>query len=191
MARRCNAFGIAYFRFDHRGCGESEGVFEKDTSLDARCADLISAVQTIVVRKDTSDRIGLFGSSMGGAVCISVAKAVKVAAMVTFAAPIRSRSINKTIETMDDPKTINPSFDGKNLQFDLSDKLPNLHTILIFHGEEDQVVPPSNAREIYAKAGNPKKLIMQKGGDHPMSDIKHQEHFIREAASWFKNGLVT
>jgi alpha-beta hydrolase superfamily lysophospholipase len=191
LAKKCNANGLAYFRFDHRGCGESEGVFEKDTSLDARCADLLNAVETVLTRNDTGKRIGLFGSSMGGAVCISLANAVKIEAMVTFAAPVRSRGINKTIENSDDSNNSYPLFDGKNLQFDLSDKLSNLHNILVFHGDEDRVVPPSNAREIYTKAGNPKKLIMQKGGDHPMNDVKHQEHFIRKAAFWFRNGLMT
>ncbi len=27
LADQCNRFGIAYFRFDHRGCGGSEGKF--------------------------------------------------------------------------------------------------------------------------------------------------------------------
>jgi hypothetical protein len=29
LARRCNDFGIAFFRFDHRGCGKSKGFLKK------------------------------------------------------------------------------------------------------------------------------------------------------------------
>ena len=29
LAKRCGEFGIAFFRFDHRGCGKSEGVFKE------------------------------------------------------------------------------------------------------------------------------------------------------------------
>ncbi|MCP4023634.1 MAG: damage-inducible protein CinA, partial [Desulfobacteraceae bacterium] len=36
--------GIAFFRFDHRGCGQSSGDFLKDTSLEKRATDFINAV---------------------------------------------------------------------------------------------------------------------------------------------------
>ena len=68
LARACNALGLAYLRFDHRGCGRSQGEFEKVTSLAARCRDLKSAIETVKAWPDTSDQIGLFGSSMGGTV---------------------------------------------------------------------------------------------------------------------------
>jgi len=55
-----------------------------------------------------------------------------------------------------------------------------------FHGEADNVVPFSDALEIYQKARNPKKLIRQPGGNHLMSNQVHQKEFIREAALWFK-----
>ena len=29
LAEQCNRLGIAYFRFDHRGCGSSQGEFER------------------------------------------------------------------------------------------------------------------------------------------------------------------
>jgi esterase/lipase len=147
---------------------------------------LISAIKTIQIRKDVGDRIGLFGSSMGGAVCISVAAEFNVDALVTFAAPVRSSSIIEAPEKSDNSNTQKPLFDKKYLKSNLSNKLSSLHHILIFHGDSDNLVPPSNAREIYEKAGNPKKLIMQKDGDHRMSNKEHQENFVREAALWFK-----
>ncbi len=91
LADQCNRFGIAYFRFDHRGCGRSEGKFEAVTSIEARCKDLADAVAVITGTTDTSDRFGLFGSSMGGTVCLSVAGELGAHTLVTFAAPIRSR----------------------------------------------------------------------------------------------------
>jgi len=53
LAEQCNRLGIAYFRFDHRGCGSSEGEFDLVTSLEARCRDLIAAAETINNRIDT------------------------------------------------------------------------------------------------------------------------------------------
>ena len=189
LALKCNESGIAFFRFDHRGCGQSEGAFQEVTSLEARCIDLLSAVKCIQSRSDIGNRLGLFGSSMGGAVCISVANLLEVNAMVTFAAPVRSSSIMEALKKTYDSNAMPPLFEEKYLRSDLSDKLSNLHHILIFHGDSDNVVPPSNAQEIYSKAAEPKKLIMQRQGDHRMSTKEHQTNFIKEAVNWFKTHL--
>jgi alpha-beta hydrolase superfamily lysophospholipase len=187
LARQCNTCGIAFFRFDHRGCGQSQGIFQDVTSLEVRCNDMISAIKIIQNRKDTGNRIGLFGSSMGGAVCLSVFAESDAYSIVTCAAPVRSSSIIKKLEKSDDSDLLDPPFYKRYLDSDISDKLSSAHHILIFHGDSDDLVPPSNAREIYEKAGDPKKLIIQKHGDHRMSNKTHQETFVRESALWFKN----
>jgi alpha-beta hydrolase superfamily lysophospholipase len=182
LARRCNDFGIAFFRFDHRGCGKSEGVFKKVTSLDARRTDMLSAIETIRGHGYLDNKIGLFGSSMGGAVCISAAGRTKIDSIVVNVAPLRSCTIKRQTEKEDNEEY-------KKLFFDISGKLSGINRILIFHGNADQVVPFSNALELYEKAGGMKKLIIQENGDHLMSNKAHQEEFIREAGLWFKNGL--
>ena len=187
LAKQCNACGIAFFRFDHRGCGQSNGIFKDVTSLEARCNDLISAIKIIQNRKDTGSRIGLFGSSMGSAACISVAAIFDVDSIVINAAPVHNKSIIEAMEKSGKADALNPPFDKKYLQWDISDKLSDLHHILIFHGDSDDLVPLSNAKEIYEKAGDPKKLIIQKGGDHRMSNKTHQETFVRESSLWFKS----
>ncbi|HSQ85248.1 MAG TPA: alpha/beta fold hydrolase [Desulfobacterales bacterium] len=189
LARECNANGIAYFRFDHRGCGQSNGVFNEVTSLEGRRNDLISAIKTIQMRKDIGKKIGLFGSSMGGTVCISVADVLDIDAWVTYAAPVRSSSITVANKS-DDAEKINPLPDHKYLTWDISVQLKHLHHIFILHGDSDKIVPPANAHEIFTKSSNPKKMILQKGGNHPMSNKKHQKDFLREAVSWFKKWLI-
>ena len=171
LADRCTDAGIAYFRFDHRGCGASEGVFETDTSLPGRCNDLASALQTIQARDIVGDKVGLFGSSMGGAVCLSFASVHPVASVITVAALYQSSGI------IDQPQM--------NLAFDLSKNLSKLQNILIFHGDKDEVVPVSHAKTIYECAQPPKKLILQKDGDHRMSNQRHQDAFIRDAVDWY------
>jgi alpha-beta hydrolase superfamily lysophospholipase len=171
LADRCNEAGIAYFRFDHRGCGASQGVFETDTSLQARCNDLLSALQTIQAMDMTTEKIGVFGSSMGGAVCLAFASVHPVASLVTFAALYQSSGI------IDQQQM--------NLRFDLRENLSKLHHILIFHGDRDEVVPVSQAKTIYEQARFPKKLILQKGGDHRMSDGAHQDAFVHDAVRWY------
>jgi len=189
LARQCNAFGIAFFRFDHRGCGESQGDFAKVTSLGARSKDLLSAVGLMRESADTANHIGLFGSSMGAAACLAIAREARAKTVVTFAAPVRSRSVHGRIEKHYNINDTQGSLDTLNLDFDISDKLADIHNILIFHGDADTVVPFSNALEIYQKAARPKKLIRQPGGDHMMSQKAHQKHFITEAALWFKSSF--
>ena len=187
LARHCNALGVAFFRFDHRGCGHSQGDFTEVTSLAARTRDLLAAVRLMRECPDTGKRIGLFGSSLGGATCLSAAAESGAEPLVTFAAPVRSRSIDGAMEDrhqLDDSRRQLVKLD---LDFDISDKLAGIHHILIFHGEADNIVPFSDALEIYHKARNPKKLIRQPGGDHLMSNQTHQKQFIRQAAQWFSS----
>ena len=186
LARQCNKIGLAFFRFDHRGTGQSEGDFYEVTTLQSRCEDLSSAVRLMQERDETGDNIGLFGSSMGGAACLCTAREFNIGAMVVFAAPVRSLPIVDAAASSDEISMKDLQFYKKNLNFDLSDYLDELRNILIFHGDADKIVPPSDAEEIFLKAAKPKKLIMQKGGDHPMNDPAHQTEFIKEAAAWFR-----
>jgi alpha-beta hydrolase superfamily lysophospholipase len=189
LADRCNRLGIAYFRFDHRGCGSSEGTFEEVTSLEARCKDLAAAVAAILGSNDTARRFGLFGSSMGGTVCLNVANELGADVLVTFAAPIRSRIQQNGFSKSSSANLSEIFLDARKRPFDISDRLPDIANILIFHGDADAVVPVYHAEEIYKLAKQPKRLIKQSQGDHPMSQEAHQKVFISEASLWFKKAL--
>ncbi len=189
LARQCNRIGIAYFRFDHRGCGRSTGKFEEVTSLEDRCRDLIDAVSVISDITDIGDRFGLFGSSMGGTVCLSVASELGADTLVTFAAPIHSQILEKRLPISENSDSPEIFIDTWKRRFDISDRLPEISNILIIHGEADDVVPISHAEKIHELAKQPKQLIKQKHGDHPMSNEAHQKVFVREASLWFKQGL--
>lgn len=178
LAKACNALGIAFFRVDHRGCGQSEGLFKEVTSFEGRCNDLKSALEQMRTRSDLGRKRGLFGSSMGGAVCLAVAAEYAPSSLVTVAAPIRSRSIVT-------PEDYSGAFNPRLLRFDIKAKISKIAKIYIFHGDADAVVPPSQAVEIYNRAGEPKKITLQKNGDHRMSKRSHQNNFVSAAAGWF------
>ena len=189
LARACNALGMAYFRFDHRGCGSSQGEFEQVTSLAARCRDLTKALEAIQNRSEIGHRIGLFGSSMGGTVCLSVAAELKADAIVTFAAPLGSSIGDWGLRQSNNPESPGIYLDAAKKDFDISEHLSQVRNLLIIHGETDKTVPLCHAEEIHRLAGDPKKLIIQKNGDHRMSNEIHQIEFIREASRWFKSEL--
>ncbi len=189
LARKCSENNIAYFRFDHRGCGKSEGVFKEGVSLDLRYNDFANAVKAIQTRPDLGDKIGFFGSSLGGSVCMFAASVFKVDAIVIFAAPVLNDSTITSFDKLKDEGPFMPEFDHSKIKFDISEKLSNLSNILIFHGDNDNLVSLSNSQQVYDRALEPKELIIQKGGDHRMSDRKHQKEFVNKSIAWFKKRL--
>lgn len=191
LAEECSRHGIAFFRFDHRGCGESEGIFKDVTSLAGRREDIIAAAKTLLAREDVGSRIGLFGSSFGGAVCLSAAKELDAQAIVTVAAPIALEPSSEVIEIIKqtEPDAEQLIGDGKNLTFDISDKIGEVSNLLLFHGEEDKIVPLFHGLEMYRLANMPKRMIMFSAGDHTVSNPEHQKQFLREASLWFKNAF--
>jgi alpha-beta hydrolase superfamily lysophospholipase len=188
LAEACNARGLAYFRIDHRGCGESEGRREEPAALEARAEDVFGAMRMLAARPDLGRRVGLFGSSLGGSVCLYVAGRVDIGAVVSFAAPIRSRKVH-TGRGGGAASMEQAEMAARLREFELGEELSNVKHALILHGDADEIVPFGNMKEIYARLGEPKRFIVQKGGDHFMSRRDDQLEFVRDAAAWLSAGL--
>lgn len=183
LAEKLSEHGIAYFRFDHRGRGKSDGEFSRVTTFDGRISDMAAAISTITEQPEIGDGIGLFGSSMGGAVCIGISNRFNIKTLVTLAAPVRLDAIRIPADISKDPlfRNMRP----EQLAFNLSKKLGQLSRILVFHGDADEVVSYTNALEIYEAAASPKKFHRFPGGDHTISDPVFQSQFIDETVKWF------
>jgi fermentation-respiration switch protein FrsA (DUF1100 family) len=175
---------MAYFRFDHRGCGDSEGVFETDTTLENRASDLMAAVHSVHRVLGKNMPIGLFGSSLGGTVCLTAARSLSPFAMVTLAAPVHSRSIQLP---EDSPESLKNEIVENRLTFNVSDVIGSLHHILIVHGSDDETVALENAHRIYSLAQDPKAQLILKNGDHRISRRAHQKRFLRRTVQWFSD----
>ena len=191
LAQACNQLGMAYFRFDHRGCDRSQGDFKKVTSLVARCRDLKRAIDALKGRKELGRGLGIFGSSMGGTVGLSVAAELELNPVVTFAAPLSSKSAVPSSRQSTSSASADIFLDAQKTDFNITGHLPQVSNILIFHGSNDQTVPLDHAREIHRRVGDPKQLIIQRDGDHRMSNKKHQLEFIEKASLWLKRGLIS
>ena len=182
---------MAFFRFDHRGCGDSQGDFVSDTSLEKRTIDYIAAVKHVLDLGKTSRDLGVFGSSMGGATCINAWPSlstmdVRLCGAVLCSAPVKSFTIKKIPTDAKGNRPALPlSFFKENLLFDIRDKAQKLCNVLIFHGDADEVVPVSNAQDIYSCAKDPKRIIIHQGGDHQMTSQKDQAQFEREIIAWY------
>ncbi|MCK5696144.1 MAG: alpha/beta hydrolase [Desulfobacula sp.] len=191
MAKLLVQNNIAFFQFDHRGCGESQGDFIKDTSLEKRTNDFINAVTHILFLEKTSRNIAVFGSSMGGSTCINAWETllkmdIHLCGAVLCSAPAKSLTIeNIPTDANEDRPALPLSFFKNNLLFNILDKAKDLANVLIFHGDADEVVPVSNANHIYNLAKEPKQLIIHKNGDHQMTAKKDQAEFEIETLAWF------
>lgn len=186
LAKACNRSGIAYFRFHHRGCGTSEGYFPEVTTLENRKQDLLSAVKTVLSLESTGNRLALFGSSMGGTTCIYAARELNAEGYVIVAAPVFGNTLTRPPERGENEPQLDESFYAQFLSFDMTPHLPFVKNALIFHGDNDLVVPLINGETTYRLCGDPKRMIIQKNGDHRISAPAHQEEFIRESALWYK-----
>lgn len=80
--------GIAVFRFDERGVGESDGDFSKVT-IELSSLDVRSAIDYLKTRKEINkSKIGLIGHSIGGVVAPKVAvESNEISFLVLLAAP--------------------------------------------------------------------------------------------------------
>ena len=103
LAAACCEKGLAFFRFDHRGCGKSDGDFALVTSPEARCRDLEDTVQAVAGHSQTLGPAGLFGSSMGGAVVLASARQWPGIRIVTVAAPLESEPVAAAVQLSDNP----------------------------------------------------------------------------------------
>jgi alpha-beta hydrolase superfamily lysophospholipase len=181
---------IAFFRFDHRGCGLSQGNFIEDTSLEKRSLDFLSAVDHVLALGKTSRDLAVFGSSMGGATCINAWSGLlkmdlNLCGAVLCSAPVKSRTIeNIPMDANDNRPALPLSFFKENLLFNIMDKVELLFNVLIFHGDADEVVPVSNALDIFHGMKNSKRLIIHKNGDHQMTSVTDQAEFEKETLAW-------
>jgi pimeloyl-ACP methyl ester carboxylesterase len=189
LAKACNDHGLAYLRFDHRGCGESQGVFNKVTSLPGRCHDLHQAIAAMQHHPRVSGLIALFGSSFGGTVVLAYAARYQVPAVITYAAPSNSTDIRHSNVRDDQGNRPHPALLSDALGFDIIPGLKNVSNILITHCRNDETVPVDHALQIHANVGPPKELKIFPGGDHRMSSPQYQQQFETLFIHWLKKQL--
>lgn len=171
--------GLSVLVFDFAGNGQSQGLFE-DLTLSRQIDDLTAALTW----GETSGYGPLLtiGRSFGGTTAICQAAGdSRVAGVCTWAAPA---DLTRLFQGFADPRTLDQDMvrlqdEGGSLfirqgffkdlaQYDLCAAAAKIspRPLLLIHGSKDQVVPPRDARHLFACAGDPKQLEIIPGADH-------------------------
>lgn len=196
--------GIAVFRFDFTGLGQSEGDFS-ETNFSSNISDLLAA-STYMSRHFEAPEI-LIGHSLGGAAVIHSARHMPhVKALVTIAAPFEPAHVSHMFENqLEELRTkgeAEVSVGGRSFtlrnQFleDISSKstqalIPELDkALLVFHSPQDKIVAIDQAAKIYTAARHPKSFVSLDGADHLIRKKEDAEYVGEVIASWVKRYLL-
>ncbi|MFA5055430.1 MAG: alpha/beta fold hydrolase [Dehalococcoidia bacterium] len=198
LAERFAEEGFLTVIFNFRGSGESEGNFD----IRGWARDLKVVLNHIYNMKEADRRkIFMMGFSAGAAVSIYVAAQDKrIASIVACACPdtsrlAKNRELAQTV--IDDYRNMGvikdvgfpPSLQEWMQGFDdiysakWIDKL-SPRPILIIHGDQDDVVSPDSAFNLYKLAGEPKEIMIVKGAGHR---LRISEVAMNHALSWLKS----
>lgn len=151
--------GYNVFVFDYRGYGQSEGVPDEQGVFE----DSVAAIEYIANHETLdSDKIVVFGQSLGGMLAIAASAVCKeyVKAIVAEA-PALSYG-EWAFDLM--PELDLPTDDTYTAESYIKRLAPV--PLMLFHGTKDKVVPFSHSEQIFALAEEPKEFIVIDNGCH-------------------------
>ena len=158
MALLHQTLGMSLLIFDYRGYGNSQGTpSEQGTYLDAR-----AALHYLRERSDVDPRrIIYFGHSLGTAVAVELAAAI---------APLGLILVSPFASVRDMARKVFPLLPFGWLVRDKYNSLARITAIkcplLILHGDQDELVPFSQAEKLFQAANPPKRFELLPGTGH-------------------------
>lgn len=198
LAEKFTAEGFLTVIFNFRGAGESEGNFD----IRGWTHDLKYVLECIYRMKEANtNKVSLMGFSAGAAVSIYTASQdQRISSIVACACPdtsrlAKDRELAQTvvkdyrkmgvIKDVDFPPSLQQWMQGFDEVYSGKwiDRL-SPRPILIIHGDQDDVVAPSSALNLYNHAGEPKEILIVKGAGHR---LRISEEAMNHALAWLKS----
>ncbi len=153
-----NRRGLSVFIFDYRGYGRSGG----RPSEEGLYRDAEAAYDTLIrTGRASSDRLVLFGQSLGAAVAGDLATRRKAAGLI-LETPFPS--VRDVVRTYYGPMPLHWLLRSR---YDLRRRLRQVQIpLLIIHGDQDEVLPLALGRAVYDAALPPKDFYLIHGARH-------------------------
>ena len=198
ISRALTRKGIAVFRFDFTGLGESEGDFG-ETNFSSNVEDLVTAAE-YMVQHFAGPKI-LIGHSLGGAAVLQAAAKIPACqAVITIAAPADpnhvSRALGESKAMIESSGEANVNLAGRTftIKKQFLDDLESVRmqatirhldrALLIFHSPTDAVVGIENAAKIFQAARHPKSFISLDNADHLLMNPRDSHYVGSLIAAW-------
>lgn len=147
--------GLNVLIFDYRGYGASSGT----PSEEGLYSDAEAAFGYLVnMRKVSSQRLIVYGESLGAAVAINLARKHDVGGVIIEGGFSSVKDMGKRIYPFIPGVMYKSRYDV--VLFIRNVRAPKL----FFHAEDDEIVPPNLGRKIYDAASEPKEFVLIRGG---------------------------
>lgn len=190
--------GIATFRFDFTGLGQSTGDFA-DTNFSSNVDDLVAAAN-YMAQEYESPAI-LIGHSLGGAAVLQAAHSIdSVKAVAVIGAPADPEHVKENfslnldeIETKGEAKvslagrpfTIKKQFLEDLEETSMESCINKLsRALIIFHSPIDNTVGIDNAQKIFFAAKHPKSFVSLDDADHLLSEKEDSVYVGKVLGTW-------
>jgi putative redox protein len=203
LARDLADLGFVAVRFDPTGSGKSEGRFE-DATVSKYVEDLIAVARTLA---PAASPLVLAGHSLGGVVSLLAARTLDPAAVVTLASNASGRALVGVLgrdvferarregRALFDPgdgvtRPLTRAFVDDLEQHDpLAAARALDRPLLVFHGDQDEIVPLEAARELARAAPRAEGPVVLPGASHLLSRPRDREE-IRAVTSAFLDRVL-
>jgi len=207
LTRLLNERGIATFRFDFFGQGDSDGPFEEITTTLA-VHQAHAALNLVTARG--YDRIGLIGSSFGGLVAILTAAQRRDIACLALKCPVvdfaeelrltfgleelaRWQATNMIPNIMGGPHRVRLRYDFyedclRQIAYSSSERVTV--PTLIVQGEQDECVPLHQSRRLHDSLGGLKKLELLPDADHQFTRREDFHQMTTSISNWLVTHLT-
>jgi len=184
LANSLAAGGFVSVRYDHCGCGISEGSIQ-ETTVSGRIQDLYTVCNQMKCHPAVDGSFGLMGSSMGGYITLLAARELGARAIAIWSTPF-TISPKKKIKSEASYPALNDAFYEDLTRHKLQAPMCSGSAALVVHGQNDELVPLWHAITIYDSLKPPKVMELLPGADHCLSDKKDRQTAIDSTVEFFK-----
>jgi uncharacterized protein len=191
-ARAALAHGFVSLTFDNRGHGESEGSLGPGV-----IGDLQRLARFVAERPEVDERrVAVRGSSMGGLLAIHMAAASDAVAAVVAICPASEEMMLTSVRPVARGKPPPPGSYLDSMRIDATAlvawleehevgdavELLGAKPLLLIHAKGDDQVPYQHSEDLFARAAEPKRLLLLEGGDH--RSAQHDAELQGESLRW-------